>query len=427
MKSWILKVYDKLLIIVCTLLFIAQIFFIKEVGTAEGPSADLSQFSIVERSSQNYLAPEKVTSVLPGDILYYRKLGDTDWLSTEIPSVEILRRTNVSILTQKGENLEGTLASELILGKDWAQSVESISIKHKRDTIFVPLKSITKLSANQQILLPPSLQENDWSEIEISLYQRLNLNPDDSLNLSGRQKWVGSKTESNASKYDLFTPPIIYIDDGKLTARLPEKEKPQELQEPFGLKLISATKSPYFLRLVSWVGDVPYFEDTQVKLSEGSSRNTRNRLEVGKFYKRDPERKPGQPSLIECQQDDSEKLIKVEHFVVQQHKNTETGGLRLVGRSLVQDFLLGGAPFEINSIMREVFAGDYTFKFTLTLPLAASQDVEISSKDEGRIFSLSGRTFHVKQIDLKANRITLIKKDPRVLEDIEKTFSFLGQ
>jgi hypothetical protein len=359
--------------------------------------------------------------------LYYRKLGDTDWLSAEIPSVDILKRTNVSVLTQNAESLEGVLASDLTLERDWAQSVESISIKQKRDTIFIPLKSVVKLSANQQILLPPSLQEYDWSEREISLYQRLNLIVVDSLNLSGRQKWVGSKTESNASKYDLFTPPIIYIDDGKLTARLPEKEKPEELQEPFGLKLIDATKSPYFLKLVSWVGDIPYFEDTQVKLSAESSKYTRNRLEVGKFYKRDPDRKPGQPSLTECQQDDSEKLIKVEHFVVQQHKNTETGGLRLVGRSLVQDFLLGGEPFEINSIMKEVYAGDYTFKFTLTLPPAASQDVEISSKDEGRTFSLSGRTFHVKQIDLKANRITLIKKDPRVLEDIEKTFSFLGQ
>jgi len=424
MKTWLLKVYDKVLFIGCTLLFISQIFLGREVGLAESPSADLRQFSIIDHSGLNYLEPEKVTSVLPGDILYYRKLGDTDWLSAEIPSVKILKRTNMSVVTEAGENLEGTLVSDLNLGVGWSQSVESISIKQKRETIFIPLKSIAKLSTNQQILLPPSLQEYDWSENEISLYQRLNLNPVDSLNLSGRQKWVGSKTESNASKYDLFTPPIIYIDDGKLTARLPEKDKPQELQEPFGLKLIDATKSPHFLKLVSWVGDIPYFEDTQVKLSPGSSRNARNRLEMGKFYKRDPDRKPGQPSLIECQQSDSEKLIRIEHFVVQQHKNTETGGLRLVGRSLVQDFLLGGEPFEINSLMKEVYAGDYTFKFTLTLPLTPPQDIEISSKDEGRTFSLSGRTFHVKQIDLKANRITLIKKDPRVLEDIEKTFSF---
>ena len=50
----------------------------------------------------------------------------------------------------------------------------------------------------------------------------------------------------------------------------------------------------------------------------------------------------------------------LENFVVQQHKNSKSGGLRLVGRALVKDFSLGGDSFEINSLMSEVFAGDFT-------------------------------------------------------------------
>ena len=302
-----------------------------------------------------------------------------------------------------------------------------MAIRQQRDTIFVPVKKIDKITTQQRIKITENLKDLDWNNQEISFFQRLNLKSSNVEPLPGKPKWTGSYPDSNSTKYDLFTPPIIYLDDGKLTARLPEKEKPQELKEPFGLKLVSAKKAPYFLKLSSWVGDAPYFEDKNAPLSENSTKFTRNRLEVGKFYKRDYNRKPGQPSLIECNESDPDCLIQIEHFVVQQHKNAKTGGLRLVGRSLIRDYDLGGEPFEINSIMAEVFAGDYTFAFEFNLPDQETKNINLSSKDEGKIFSLAGRTYEVTEIDLKSNYLTIVKKDPRVLEDIEKKFKFTGR
>ena len=119
-------------------------------------------------------------------------------------------------------------------------------------------------------------------------------------------------------------------------------------------------------------------------------------------------------------------MLEVEHFVVQKLKNSKTGGLRIVGRSLIRDYMLGGEPFEINSMMEEVFAGDYTFMFAFNLPGHDEQSFELSSKDQGRVISLSGRSYQVVEIDLKSNHITIVKKDPRVLEDTEKKFTFTG-
>lgn len=97
-----------------------------------------------------------------------------------------------------------------------------------------------------------------------------------------------------------------------------------------------------------------------------------------------------------------------------------------MGRSLIRDYILGGQAFEINSMMEEVFAGDYTFIFTFNLPGHDEQSFELSSKDQGRVISLSGRSYEVVEIDLKSNHLTIVKKDPRVLEDTEKIFKFTG-
>ena len=99
----------------------------------------------------------------------------------------------------------------------------------------------------------------------------------------------------------------------------------------------------------------------------------------------------------------------------------------MVGRSLVRDYLLGGEPFEINSVMENVFAGDYTFIFSFSLPSHDEQTVEITSKDEGKIFSFAGRNYEVVKIDLEMNQITLKKEDPRILENTEKVFNFASR
>jgi hypothetical protein len=427
MKSWFADNYEKVILISAFTLIILQIFrssdesFIKKSNTTQ-----YSQFKIVELRDGTFLEPSKSTNVFPGDSLYYKNLDSLEWREEKIKSVQLIKRQKIVLTTADNREIEGTLVGDFSLNENWQVTSESIAIRQQRDTIFVPVKKIVNVTTLQRIRLEENIKDLDWSNNEISLFQRLNLESSDDELLPGKPKWTGSNADSNSTKYDLFTPPIIYLDDGKLTARLPEKEKPQELKEPFGLSLISAKKASYFLKLASWVGNVPYFEDKKVKLSENSTKFTRNRLEIGKFYKRNLLRKSGQPSLIECNESDPDRLLQVEHFEVQQLKNSKTGGLRVVGRSLIRDYVLGGDAFEINSMMEDVFAGDYTFTFAFNLPGYDEQKFELSSKEEGRVISLSGRSYEVVEINLRSNHLTIVKKDPRVLEDTEKKFKFTG-
>lgn len=427
MKSWLADNYEKIILLSAVSVIISQIFISSgESYTKISNATQYSQFKIIKVGDETFLEPSKSTSVLPGNSMYYKQIDSLEWSEEKIKTIHLIKRQQILLRTTDNREIEGTLVGDFYLNENWHNSAESLAIRQQRDTIFIPVKKINKITTKQRLKIAESLNKLDWSSQEISLFQRLNLKSFDDELLPGKPKWTGSNPDSNSTKYDLFTPPIIYLDEGKLTARLPEKEKPPELKEPFGLELLSAKKAPYFLKLSSWVGNVPYFEDRKVKLSENSIKYTRNRLEVGKFYKRDLNRKPGQPSLIECNESDPDRLLQVEHFVVQQLKNAKTGGLRIVGRSLIRDYVLGGEAFEINSIMNEVFAGDYTFTFAFNLPGYDEQNFELSSKELGRIISLSGRSYQVVEIDLKSNQITIVKKDPRVLEDIEKKFTFTG-
>ena len=213
---------------------------------------------------------------------------------------------------------------------------------------------------------------------QVSFYQRT-LPDEPIITEIDKLKWTNPVSDENSTPYDLFTPPIIYIHNGDLTTRLPEKEIKTEKLEPFGLTLTKVSKSEYPLILKSWVGETPYFEDLMANGSSNLGKVVRNRVELGKAYKRDLSRKPGQPSLIQCDDNDSQKMFIVQHFVVQQYRNPQTGGLRPVGRAMIKDFQLGGSAFEINTLMTKVFAGNYTFHFLANLPNLSPQEFSFES------------------------------------------------
>ena len=102
--------------------------------------------------------------------------------------------------------------------------------------------------------------------------------------------------DENETIYDLFTPPLIYLIDNKLTTSLPDAPIEEKEKEPFGVSIISFEKIPYRFRLSSWIGNSPYIEDR--KLTEEFGRSIRNRLEVNKSYRLVENPKPGRPSLV---------------------------------------------------------------------------------------------------------------------------------
>ena len=158
--------------------------------------------------------------------------------------------------------------------------------------------------------------------------------------------------DSNASIYDTFTPPVIYLINGRLTTKLPQEPVLEAEKEAFGLLLTDFSQRPYPHMLKRWIGNTPYFEDQNTPIAPNSNQNVFNRLEVGKTYRPNTERKPGQPSLIECEKSHPDAKITVEYFTAQQVP-TKTGGRMLVGRAMVKDHGMASKPFEINSLMKK--------------------------------------------------------------------------
>jgi len=424
MKLLIYKFYEKILFFLILFIFICQFFYSEnQTDTRSTVKEPSRQFDVSHEGDKTWLKFMYGTKLLPGQNLYYRKSDIDDWSSAKIESIKLSRRSEVEFLVGNNKIVEGSLIADCIFPLDWRRSGESIGLRQNRETTFVNMKDVVSIFAEQAILLSLPQGVVDWDTVEVSLYQRI-VDFGNKTENADKTRWLGKRSDSNGSGYDLFTPPIIYIHDGKLTARLPEKAPAAIKEEPFGVSLVKATKSLYSLKLSSWVGDTPYFEDLHSPLSPDSDSFTRNRLEIGKIYKRSKSRKPGQPSLIECEESDSEKLVKLEHFVVQQHKNTDTGGVRLVGRALVKDYDLGIDAFEINSLMSQVFAGDLVFEFEFSLPGASPAGFKFNSRELNKEFIFAGRKYIVSRIDLEGNTIEITKKDPRFPEDVLKEYSF---
>ena len=53
------------------------------------------------------------------------------------------------------------------------------------------------------------------------------------------------------------------------------------------------------------------------------------------------------------------KFLMIEYFTVQQIKDPKTGGVKPVGRALVKDFRNNGKSFEVNSLMKKVYSGNF--------------------------------------------------------------------
>jgi hypothetical protein len=91
---------------------------------------------------------------------------------------------------------------------------------------------------------------------------------------------------------------------------------------------------------------------------------------------------------------------------------------------MVKDHRSDGEPFEINTLMTEVFAGNFTIKFRASLPGLSSKEFIIASTESSATFEYSGRKYLVTEIDLINKNLKVTKQDPRMTQDSQKTFSF---
>jgi hypothetical protein len=418
-----IKHIEKFALAISLLIFCSLFFIFSSNNLSNNSFASHSNiFSFKSKNGLDYFSLNKIVSLLPGSFLHIHNKPINSWESHEITHTYIPARQKIVVNTPTGI-FEGTTRQDIILEENWQSSQGIVSLRNGKETKSIKFSEITSISGKLWLSCSMDTKILNSNEYQVSFYQRT-MNDSETFESIEKIKWINPSNEENVTSYDLFTPPIIYIHDGDLTTRLPPKKMEIKELESFGLTLLNVSKAEYPLILKSWVGDTPYFEDLFATRTSVSAKGVRNRVEVGKSYKRNLSRKPGQPSFEICDINDTDKLFVVEHFVVQQYRNPQTGGLRPVGRAMVKDYLLGGNAFEINSLMTKVYAGNFTFVFRASLPGLAPQEFSFESSSADDTFDYGGRRYQISNVNLEDKTILVTKEDPRVAEILSQDFPF---
>ena len=303
--------------------------------------------------------------------------------------------------------MEGKVKSKegITLDEDWSMSNQAIVIDTNDGPKTIQQKQISKVIGEAKYYLSKDEELKKFKSLKTFFYQRNKLKKKFPQNLS-RSLWQEVERDQNESLYDLFTPPLIYIIDGKLTTTLPEATVEEE-KEDFGVTVSSFSSMPYRFRLSSWIGNNPYFEDTV--LSKSFGRTIRTRLDVNASYKLAVSPKPGQPSLVATTYDDPDKFLTLKFFTTQNVKQ-KTGGIRPVGRALVEDKSVKDEAFEINSLMDEVYLGQFMMKLKILLKDKEALDLELTERDAGREIDYYGKKYKIISFDTDRRSIKISKQ-----------------
>jgi len=408
--------YDKLLFVlsIAVVTLVACITFFGSSGQPnENANLKLPSFSIDSFGNEPVLIMVKESQILPRDIVKIFDVNSDDHELFEVRKVIFSKKSKVMIQLKSKKSIKGRLLnpSSTVLSTDWQKTRTPIAVETQTGIRNLNFNEIDFIRGYQKLILDRAVNNLDPTKYSISVYQSQTRKLVDN-NRTEKTRWITSASEHNASIYDLFTPPIIYLIDGKLTTSLPEAPKLIEKEEEFGLQIVSFKQKPYRLKLVSWIGNTPYFEDLEKKVSEKSDLNVKNRIEVKTAYKENENYRSGAPSLVKSSSEDENKILMVEYFTVQQIKDPKTGGVRPVGRALIRDFQKGGKPFEINSLMEQAYSGDFQILLKFEIEGEPSNEIEIRDSDIGKEFEFNKRNFKILKIDTAKKTIEVEKEIP---------------
>ena len=377
-----------------------------------------SFFEIQKNKSNVEITFFRDIELMPGNFIFANlESGKTEQIVVD--SASFKKRSNLLIVLNDGMEIEGRLSpnQDLFIKSDWKNRKGTINVDAEVGTKSIAFSQVEKISGSGIYSLGPSASTIDLEKATICIYQPKKFRKPKN-DLSQRVKWQKKSEDTNASIYDTFTPPVIYLVNGRLTAKLPEEPIEENEKEPFGLELIDFSQRPYPHVLKRWIGNTPYFEDLNTLMAPNSNQNVFNRLEVGKTYRPNLGRKAGGPSLVECEKNHPDAKVSIEYFTVQQLK-TKSGGSMQVGRAMVRDHELDTNPFEINSLMKEVFAGDYSIKLRFVMPGLTVKEFEFSEDQNGTDFEHESRKYQIEKIDIEGKSV-LISKEAMITQPPQK-------
>ena len=415
MIHFLSKNYEKITLLFSVIVF-SVLFLVSspsdDFNYTAGESSIRSGFEYIVNDGKITLIFDFDVSMMPGDKIFVRNSDEGYERKCEVVQICLKRKSSLEITQRNGKKIKGRLQSngDVFLTQNWSSIKKSLSLSTTEGSRNVFYDDIISIDGIHSYELEEGSNEIDWDLIEYSFYEPISdLSLDE--NASKRKKWLVTALDENQTEMDLFTPPVVYLVDGKLTSVLPTKEIAKE-KEAFGLRLTDFQKDAYRHRLVSWIGNTPYFEDTNFPSPANPEKFVRNRLEVGIPYKQNSKYKPGMPSLVPTTEEDDEKVIKITYFVVQEWTDPKTKGSKRVGRAMIKDYFLDIKPFEINSLMEEVYAGNYKLKLQGELEKHGIQTFEILENETGVVINYGNRTFRILEIDTEAKTVLVDKDGP---------------
>ncbi len=408
--------YEKLILGIIFLIFILVAslnYFTSPVQNTEQSFLKFASFAVDSFGEEETLEMLKDSQLVPGNTIKLHNLNEPKENGEifEVKKVIFSRKSKVTIILKNSITLKGRLLnpSSTILSKGWEKIRSPIALETDEGTKTLSYKDIQFIRGNQKIVLDRPLGNITPSDYLISVYQSKASFISDS-NRTEKSRWINSTKDENSSIYDLFTPPIIYLVNGELTTSLPETPKETAKVEDFGLRLINFDKEEYRLKLSSWIGNTPYFEDLHKKVSENSSNNVKNRLELKIPYKENESYRPGLPSFVKTTLEDENKFLMIEYFTVQQIKDPKTGGVKPVGRALVKDFRNNGKSFEVNSLMKKVYSGNFQIILKFNIDGVPSEEFHIAEVDIGKVYTFGNRNYKILSIDTENKNVEVEKK-----------------
>ena len=371
------------------------------------------------RSSEGVILQSKLENdLMPGNFIFFQE-DDNNFSRIEISKLIFKRKSNVTIHFVNGKVLKGTIKPKegVTISKNWKNTNATFLIDHDGDAVSIQVRRIEKITGTPKYILSDSADLTVLRGKLPYFYQRDEITSFTSKSRK-RPTWGQIESERHNTIYELFTPPLIYIIDNELTTTLPEAPIEEEEKEPFGASVVSFSERPYRFRLVSWIGNSPYFED--ITLTEKFGRSTRNRLEVNSSYKLIEIPKSGRPSLIEVDNNSSEKLLTLKYFTVQ-NVPQNNGGVKPVGRAMIEDHSLKLEPFEINSLMEKVFLGQIEVKLRFKIGKEDAYEIILTATDTGKEVNYNNRIYKILAFDSDKKSVLLRKASaiPNQFEDLE--------
>ena len=362
--------------------------------------------------------------LMPGDIVVINGATPEFFNGNFTVKTILLPESNskVTLLLSDDNTLSGRFkqSGSPELDRKWHSQSGSLSIRTDEGEREIRIAELEQFWGSTSFTMATKSSSDEEAEGDFSLIAYQSRGGSMRLMESTRGgKWVNvSSPNKGDPTYDLFTPPVLYVVNGRLETSLPEAAKTEKPPEIFGLRLVAFEKVPYRFRIRSWIGETPYLEDLRHEFPLGSGRFVRNRLDLRIPYKENPNYKPGFPSLIPTNIEDTNKMIMVNYFAVQQVRDPRTKGLRSVGRAMVKDFRLSVKPFEINSFMEKTHAGQYRITVESTVREFAGEKFSFEENATGAQFHLGRRDFKILEIDLNSSKVHLEKQalDPPELQ-----------